>query len=144
MPASSRPLNVCTAALAGVLALLLVGCAAPGLPGVEAPPRPGLISGPDFESHTQRYRCADGTELELAYLNLPSGLSFAALHHQGRTHLMQNRPSASGARFVALDEQAGLRWHSRGREGFLAFLAADHTAREQVLLADCRAITPRG
>jgi len=142
MTASLRPLRVVVATLLGGLALLLAGCAAPGMQTTETTPRLGLISGPDFESHSRRYRCAGGTELELAYLNLPNGLSFAALHHQGRTHLMQNRPTASGARYVALDEQAGLRWHSKGDQGFLAFLAADHTAREQVLLANCRAIQP--
>jgi len=128
--------------LLAALALTLAGCAAPVTPPAAPPARPGVVIGPDFNSHTQRYRCAGGAELEIAYLNLPGGTSFAALHHQGRTHLMQNRPSASGARYVALDEEAGLRWHSKGDEGFLAFLAADHTAREQVLLADCRAIQP--
>ncbi|HMN93673.1 MAG TPA: MliC family protein [Hydrogenophaga sp.] len=142
MSAPARPFHPVMAALLGGFILLLAGCTAPGPQATEAPPRPGVISGPDFESHARRYRCAGGAELELVYLNLRSGLSFAALHHQGRTHLMQNRPSASGARYVALDEEAGLRWHSKGDEGFLAFLAADHTAREQVLLADCSAVTP--
>lgn len=142
MAASSHSLRVVATALLGGLTVLLGGCATPGLQATGTTPRPGAISGPDFESHTQRYRCAGGVELEVAYLNLRSGLSFAALHHQGRTHLMQNRPSASGARYVALDEEAGLRWHSKGDEGFLAFLAADHTAREQVRLADCRAVRP--
>ena len=142
MAASPRPLRAFAEALLGGLGVLLAGCAAPGLQATESTSRPGVISGPDFESHTQRYRCTGGVELEVAYLNLRSGQSFAALNHQGRTHLMQNRPSASGARYVALDEEAGLRWHSKGDEGFLAFLAADHTAREQVLMADCRAVTP--
>ena len=87
-----------------------------------------------------RYRCDGGTEIEVAYLNLNNGGSFAALHHNGRTALLQNRPAASGARYIALDEQHSLRWNTKGEEGFLSFLAADHTAQERTLLANCRSL----
>jgi len=144
-------------ALAGLLLLLMLGaCAGTGKvpldaapatasetkPDASTPPRAGtgLIVGPEFSSQTVRFRCAGGTELEVAYLNLPESLAFAALHHDGHTALLQNRPTASGARYVALDEQHSLRWHTKGSEGFLAFMAADHTAQEQVLLSDCRAL----
>ncbi len=147
------PTSLRLVALAGLL-LMLGGCAGTGkvpldaAPAVASETKPatptragtGLIVGPDFSSQTVRFRCAGGTELDVAYLNLPESLAFAALHHNGRTALLQNRPTASGARYVALDEQHSLRWHTKGSEGFLAFMAADHTAKEQVLLSDCRAL----
>ena len=147
------PMSLRFAALAGLL-LVLSACAGTGrvpldaAPAVASETKPatptragtGLIVGPDFSSQTVRFRCAGGTELEVAYLNLPESLAFAALHHDGHTALLQNRPTASGARYVALDEQHSLRWHTKGSEGFLAFMAADHTAKEQVLLSDCRAL----
>lgn len=147
------PMSLRFASLAGLL-LLLGACAgtgkvpldtAPAMASETKPATPtragtGLIVGPDFSSQTVRFRCAGGTELEVAYLNLPESLAFAALHHDGHTALLQNRPTASGARYVALDEQHSLRWHTKGSEGFLAFMAADHTAKEQVLLSDCRAL----
>jgi membrane-bound inhibitor of C-type lysozyme len=147
------PMSLRFAALAGLL-LVLGGCAGTGKVPLDTAPaeasetKPatptragtGLIVGPDFSSQTVRFRCAGGAELEVAYLNLPESLAFAALHHDGHTALLQNRPTASGARYVALDEQHSLRWHTKGSEGFLAFMAADHTAKEQVLLSDCRAL----
>ena len=147
------PMSLRFAALAGLL-LVLSACAGTGrvpldaAPAVASETKPatptragtGLIVGPDFSSQTVRFRCAGGTELEVAYLNLPESLAFAALHHDGHTALLQNRPTASGARYVALDEQHSLRWHTKGSEGFLAFMAADHTAKEQVLLSDCHAL----
>ncbi|MDO8904422.1 MliC family protein [Hydrogenophaga sp.] len=115
--------------------------AAPAMPAEKkAVTGTAMVVGPDFSSQTVRFRCAGGTELDVVYLNLPDNLAFAALHHDGRTALLQNRPTASGARYVALDEQHSLRWHTKGSEGFLAFMAADHTAKEQVLLSDCRAL----
>ena len=51
--------------------------------------------------------------------------------------MLRNLPAASGARYVDVDEQRGLRWHSKGNEGFLAVLAPDHTATEQMLHTGC-------
>jgi membrane-bound inhibitor of C-type lysozyme len=136
------------APLSVALLLLLGACSgtaqvSPDKTIATPPSATGMVVGPDFSSQTVRFRCAGATELEVAYLNLPEGLAFAALHHGGRTVLLQNRPTASGARYVALDEQSGLRWHTKGGEGFLAYLAADHTAKEQVLLRDCQALPSR-
>ena len=122
------------ATLPWVLTSVLTGCALP-----PPAPAPGAVQATLFSSQTVRYRCAGGTEIEVAYLNLNNGGSFAALHHGGRTALLQSRPAASGVRYIALDEQHSLRWHTQGMDGTLRFLAADHTAREQTLLADCKA-----
>lgn len=119
-------------------ALLATGCALHQHP---APPASqGAIQGPGYSSETVRYRCEGGAELEVAYLELGHGEVFAALHHQGRTALLKSRPAASGVRYIALDEQHSLRWNTKGEEGFLSFLAADHTAQERVLLANCKSL----
>ena len=120
----------------------LAGCAQPprhGGAGASAP-LPGLIEGDRFQSRTVRYRCAGGARLDVVYLNLQDGRSFASLHFDGRTALLLNRPAASGARYIALDEQHSLRWHTKGDEGSLRFMEASDTAREQTLLTDCRAM----
>jgi membrane-bound inhibitor of C-type lysozyme len=103
------------------------------------PPAAGTIQGPGYTSETVRYRCEGGASIEVAYLDFGHGESFAALHHQGRTALLQARTSASGVRYIALDEQHSLRWFTKGDEGLLSFLAADHTAQERTLLANCKA-----
>lgn len=90
-----------------------------------------------FSSQAVRYRCDGGAEIELAYLNLSNGTTFAALHHNNRTLMLQGRRATTGVRFIALDEQYSLRWYTQGMKGELSFLAADHTAQEQVLLANC-------
>lgn len=90
-----------------------------------------------FSSQAVRYRCDGGAEIELAYLNLSNGTTFAALHHNNRTLMLQGRRATTGVRFIALDEQYSLRWYTQGMKGELSFLAADHTAQEQTLLANC-------
>lgn len=99
----------------------------------------GAVQGPGYSSETVRYRCDGGAAIDIAYLEFGHGESFAALHHDGRTALLKARTSASGVRYIALDEQHSLRWFTKGDEGFLSFLAADHTAKERVLLANCKA-----
>jgi membrane-bound inhibitor of C-type lysozyme len=102
----------------------------------ESPPAPAaqpLI----FSSQAVRYRCDGGTEIELVYLNLSNGTTFAALHFDGRTLMLQGRRATTGVRFVALDEQNSLRWYTQGMKGELSFLAADHTAQEKTLLSNC-------
>jgi len=138
MPTARSPLI----ATSLVLSAALGACAAaPGTDPMDAQTTPPADA--SFSSETVRYRCAGGAELEVVYLNLKDGGAFAALHHGGRTALLHNRPAASGARYIALDEQHSLRWHTKGNEGQLSFLAADHTAHEQPLLSACRAVAPR-
>ncbi|MBT9467424.1 MliC family protein [Hydrogenophaga sp.] len=118
-------------ALTGLLALLPFTAFAQGSP--PAPAAPALI----FSSQAVQYRCDGGTEIELVYLNLSNGNAFAALHFDGRTVMLQGRRATTGVRFVALDEQNSLRWYTQGMKGELSFLAADHTAQEKTLLANC-------
>jgi len=115
-----------------LLSALLIGCA------VQAPP-----SGAAPKLHEVRYLCAAGVVLEVSYLQAPTGESFASFPYQGHTAVLESRPSASGVRYVDQNEQQGLRWNTKGEEGFLSRLAPDHTATEQTLLSGCRATPAR-
>ena len=125
------PSRFITTLFSGLLALLPVAAFAQG--GAAAPATPSLM----FSSQAVQYRCDGGTEIELAYLNLSGGNAFAALHFNGRTVMLQGRRATTGVRFIALDEQNSLRWYTQGMKGELSFLAADHTAQEKTLLANC-------
>ena len=94
---------------------------------------------PGFESSSQVYRCTGGARLPVVYLNLQGGDAFATIYINGRLVLLRSGPTGSGARYVSVDEQLGYRWHVKGEVGNLFFLAADHTARETLVLQDCKA-----
>lgn len=123
--------------VASALSIVLSACAAPSM----SPMAVGEIPGPTWTSKTVVYQCQPDTKLQVAYLTMKSGESFAALHYKGNTVLLQSRLMGSGVRYVALDEQNSLRWTTKGNSGFLTFMAADHTAQEQTLLSDCNAIS---
>lgn len=91
-----------------------------------------------WESGKASYACADGRTLEAAFLNQTAGESFASISWQGEPVLMYRAKSGSGVRYVDVDEQRGLRFYTKGKEAWLAFMAADDAAKEQVLLRDCR------
>ena len=113
-------------------------------PGASAPTglleHPVRVDAEGWNAAVIPYRCGGGTVLEVAYLNLDGGASFAALSFGAGTHLLQARVIASGAAYIALDEQRSYRWRTKGDSGFLAFLPADDHAREEILLRDCGAL----
>ena len=132
--------------LAAAVSALLAACAVQSSPASPSAPSAsprsvGEIPGLTWTSKTVVYQCQPDTKLQVAYLTMKTGESFAALHFKGNTVLLQSRQLASGVRYIALDEQNSLRWTTKGNEGFLAFMAADHTAKEQILLSDCKAIS---
>jgi membrane-bound inhibitor of C-type lysozyme len=100
---------------------------------------PGEYRAETWSARQVIYICAGDEELQVSYLNMDTGESFAMLYYGGRLSLMRRWVAASGARYLAIDEQSSYRWYPQGDEGFLAFLAADHTATEQIVLADCEA-----
>ena len=130
-------------AVAALSTLLFSACAAPTISAVSSsgPVAVGKIPGPTWTSHTVVYQCQQGTKLQVAYLDMKSGESFASLHYNGNTVLLQSRQLTAGVRYIALDEQNSLRWATKGGTGFLAYMAADHTAKEQILLSDCKSIS---
>ena len=117
-----------------VMALALAGCVS-GLPA----PTITHFEAEGGSGQTRNYRCTDGTRLAVAYLNPPQGVAIGVVTLAGTQAVLRNLPAASGARYVDVDEQRGLRWHTKGDEGFLAVLAPDHTATEQPLHTGCRA-----
>jgi membrane-bound inhibitor of C-type lysozyme len=84
------------------------------------------------------YVCERGAVIPVAYINTDDGDSYAVAVIEGRQVAMTLAPSGSGARYISINEQESYRWHSQGDEAILSFLAADHTAEEEVLLMDCR------
>ncbi|MGN7743896.1 MliC family protein [Pseudomonas sp. 22526] len=93
---------------------------------------------PAHQSSLASYRCEGGVEVQAAYLNIENGASFATLYYKGQLIPMHIARSGSGALYVADDEQNSYRWHTKGDSGLLSFLEADHTAKEQQLLKDCK------
>ena len=97
------------------------------------------VDGPGFDTSTQTYRCTGGARLPVMYLNIKGGDSFATIYVSGRLVLMRSGPAASGARYVAVEEQEGFRWHVKGDVGNLYVRGADRQAPETVLMQDCKA-----
>ena len=114
-------------------------------PVASAPAAQASAPTPSWTAESAIYRCEGGQQLAVSYINLHDGDSLAVLAREGKTHVMRIAPSGSGARYIALDEQASWRWHTKGAAGTLSFLAADHTAQEKTVLRDCLSLpqTPR-
>ncbi|PXX52217.1 Membrane-bound inhibitor of C-type lysozyme [Pseudomonas sp. LAMO17WK12:I10] len=104
----------------------------------QAAPTPAEPELPAYQSSLASYRCEGGVEVQAAYLNIDNGASFATLYYKGQLIPMHIARAASGALYVADDEQNSYRWHTQGDSGLLSFLEADHTAKEQQLLKDCQ------
>ncbi|MDO9436254.1 MliC family protein [Hydrogenophaga sp.] len=122
--------------LAGLCAALGFTAYAQGSKPVPASPaaaQPSLI----FSSQTVRYRCDGDAEIELAYLNLSNGTTFAALHYKDRTLMLQGRKATTGVRFFALEEKATLSWYTQGMKGELSAIAADPNVQDQILMSNC-------
>lgn len=91
-----------------------------------------------FNSSSATYRCAGGQRLQVVYLNINNGPSFATLQHRGRLVLMKTLPTGSGATYGAVDEALGYVWRTKGVEGHLYQRMPGGTGEEKVLLRDCR------
>ena len=102
-------------------------------PTTPAVPQPQLV----FTSQAVQYKCDGGGEIELAYLNLSNGTTFAALHHDKRTVMLQGRRATTGVRFFALDPASRLSWYTQGMKGELSAIAPDPNTQDQILMANC-------
>ena len=96
-------------------------------------PQPQLV----FTSQAVQYKCDGGGEIELAYLNLSNGTTFAALHHDKRTVMLQGRRATTGVRFFALDPASRLSWYTQGMKGELSAIAPDPNTQDQILMSNC-------
>ncbi|MDR7093292.1 MliC family protein [Hydrogenophaga laconesensis] len=121
------------ASLVAVLALDVSAQGATPAPQAQASPPPQLV----FSSQAVQYKCDGGGEIELAYLNLSNGTTFAALHHDKRTLMLQGRRATTGVRFFALDPQSRLSWYTQGMKGELSAIAPDPNMQDQILMANC-------
>lgn len=122
------------------LAMILSGCASSPDPDPQANGEAEDLqttSSRLWPMDTLRYTCEGGVEIQVAYYQPAEGDGLAALLYQDTLHLLRPWRSGSGSRYVSFDEQVGLRWHTRGREGTLQRLAPDHTAEVETLLSDC-------
>jgi membrane-bound inhibitor of C-type lysozyme len=86
------------------------------------------------EGTSLSYACAGGASLEVAYINVPGGASYAVVAHDGALVPMKAGPTGSGVRYLSLDDSA-LVWHTKGDQGFLARDDADET----MIATDCTA-----
>ncbi len=85
------------------------------------------------------YACERSVTLPVVFINPSDGPGLAVMTYEGRMIAMRSAPTGSGVRYVSLDEQVGYRLYTKGDEAMVAFLAADHTASEQMLLKGCQA-----
>lgn len=83
------------------------------------------------------YVCDGGVVVQVAYFNPETGPSLAVVAWGGRLVPMRQGMSGSGVRYIAFDEQESYRWHTKGDSGFLTFLAADHTAVDEMVAEGC-------
>ena len=136
----------CASALLGALILSACSILPTASPSEDAlPHKPeqlasGLVSWEGWEAERHLWYCEAGAKpLQIYYLRDESGQSeFIFLHASGVSSLMRPWPAASGMRFVSFDEQQSFRWHERGDDGRLSFLAADDMAWEEPVLRNCR------
>lgn len=83
------------------------------------------------------YHCERDVVLPVTYINTASGGAIAVLHVDGKQISMKIAVSASGARYISIDETQGYRWHTKSNYGILSHLEADHTAKETDVLSHC-------
>jgi membrane-bound inhibitor of C-type lysozyme len=88
------------------------------------------------------YLCAGGAVLQASFINL-GAMSAAVVAWRGELIPLRGVETGSGVFYADFDEQRGFRWRGQGDEGFFARLEPDHTAAEEVLLADCKAASAR-
>ncbi|MGC5702934.1 MliC family protein [Pseudomonas sp. NFXW11] len=127
-----RLVPLCGALLLATLTPLALAAKAPAAP-----------EEPAYQTQVARYQCEGNVRIDAAYLNIDNGTSFATLYYKEQLIPMHIARSGSGALYVADDEQNSFRWHTKGKQGSLSFLEADHTAKEQLLLKDCNQVEPQ-
>ncbi|EJF91063.1 MliC family protein [Bartonella tamiae] len=85
------------------------------------------------------YICERGVQLPVVYLIEKDLSSYAIVSIEGKLVPMYQRKMASGANYIAFDEQDSYRLYTKGDEASVGFLAADDTAEEQTIFSSCHA-----
>ncbi len=96
-----------------------------------------------YDALSITYACEGGAQVQAIYFNFEDGNAIAALAYDGTLAPMRIMPSGSGAKYASLNEELGWRWHTKGDDAVLSYMAPDHTAEEEPLLKDCRNILLR-
>ncbi|PIE13765.1 MAG: hypothetical protein CSA70_03320 [Rhodobacterales bacterium] len=89
-----------------------------------------LLAGPTFAKDTsslQNYTCQDGSELSVAYITEENGGAFAVLLVDGKMHITSVAVSASGTRYVGMNDE-GVSWHVKRGEGLLTLFGDERPA----------------
>lgn len=89
-----------------------------------------------------QYACERGAVLPVVFVN-SADPALAVAMIEGQLIALRQVPSGSGFFYADTDEQRGYRLRGQGDAVQLGWLAADHTAEEQVILAACTAQATR-
>lgn len=120
-----------TLVMAGAL-LMLAAC------GDDAADETRVVGEPSrYDALTVTYVCDGGAEVQATYFNFEDGNALAALFYDGKLAPLRIMPSASGAKYTSLNEELGWRWHTKGGEAVLSYMAPDDSAEEVVILDGC-------
>lgn len=83
------------------------------------------------------YQCERGVSLPVTYLNTASSGAYAVLQVDGQQIPMSIAVSASGARYVSIDEERNYSWHTKSDSGTLSWQPADESSQSVVVLRAC-------
>lgn len=83
------------------------------------------------------YQCERGVTLPVTYLNTASGGAYAVLQVDGQQIPMSIAVSASGARYVSIDEGRNYSWHTKSDTGILSWQPAGDASEDAVVLKEC-------
>lgn len=99
----------------------------------------GFVAAAQAETQVQQvvFNCARGVDLPVSFINPDGDTEFAVMQIEGKLVTLRSAPNASGALYIALNEQDSYRLFTKGNEAFVMHLAADHTAHEVAILSDC-------
>lgn len=83
------------------------------------------------------YQCERDIQLPITYINTAGGGAYAVMQMDGQQIPMSIAVSASGARYVSIDEQRSYSWHTKNNEGVVSWKPADEMDKPMPLLIEC-------
>ncbi|NLJ12300.1 MAG: lysozyme inhibitor [Gammaproteobacteria bacterium] len=83
------------------------------------------------------YQCERGVVVPVTYLNTSNGGSYAVVQVEGQQVAMNIEVSASGARYLSIDEKRPYSWHTKGSSATLFWQPADEPDNSVILLSEC-------
>ena len=83
------------------------------------------------------YQCERGVTLPVTYLNTSKGGAYAVLQVDGQQIPMSNVVSASGARYLSIDQERSYTWHTKSDTGVLSWQPSDQPDKNVIVLSEC-------